>query len=370
MKIAIIEPIGGHGGMDYYDYGLAHGLSCSGLNVLFYTCDKTCIRYFKNVDTILLFKNLWGTNALNKGFQYLKGHFRSFKDAKKKRVRLVHLHFFTFRLIDYLILITAKKMKFTVIATVHDINSFNKKTNCLIERQCYRLIDGVIVHNNSSYKDLMKKNIAIKKIKIIPHGNYNLFVKKLPLQESNDVFTLLFFGQIKKVKGLDILLNAIKLVIDKGYKIKLIIAGKVWKSDPDYYLNLIKELNIENVVETNFRYISNDEVVSFYSKANLVILPYIEIYQSGVLLMTMSYGRAVLCSNLEAFKEIIIDKENGFLFQNKNKNDLANNIIDIIKNQPILENVIKNADLLMESKYNWLSIGKQTKSFYHSLLNQ
>ncbi|KAA6342045.1 GDP-mannose:glycolipid 4-beta-D-mannosyltransferase [termite gut metagenome] len=369
MKIALIEPIGGHGGMDYYDYGLAYGLGCNDLDVLFYTCDKTYIRCFRSVDTILMFKKIWDTNIIIKTFQYLKGHFMSFKDAKKKKVRLIHLHFFTFRFIDYLILIIAKKMNFIIIVTVHDINSFNKKANLSIERGCYKLIDGAIVHNNSSYNDLNKKNITIKKITIIPHGNYNLFIKKIPLKRSDNVFTLLFFGQIKKVKGLDILLNSIKLVIDKGYKIKLIIAGKVWKSDLDYYINLIKELNIQSAVETNFRYIPDEEIASFFSKADLVVLPYLEIYQSGVLLLTMSYGRPVLCSDLNAFKEIIIDKENGFLFENKNKDSLANSIIDIIDNQCIVDKVVKNADRLIESRYNWLNIGKQTADLYHSLLD-
>jgi glycosyltransferase involved in cell wall biosynthesis len=367
MLIAIIEPVGGYGGMDYYDYGLAYGLGSNGIKILYYTCDKTQIQQFKNVETILIFRKLWNANFFSKIYRYLKGHLDAFKDVRKKHIKIIHLHFFTFRVIDYLILLIAKRLKLTIVSTIHDINAFDKKANILIEKACYKLIDGVIVHNHSSQKELENKQVSIKKMVIIPHGNYTPFIKELPLKISNNTFTLLFFGQIKRVKGLDILLKSIPIVLNKGYKIKLIVAGKAWKNNLHYYTELIKNLHIENVVETDFRYIPDEEIPLFYSKADLVVLPYVEIYQSGVLLLTMSYGRPVLCSNLNAFKEIITDQENGFLFQNKDELDLAHKIIDIIDNQPIFPKIIDNAHQLIETKYNWTNIAKMTLDFYTSL---
>jgi glycosyltransferase involved in cell wall biosynthesis len=261
----------------------------------------------------------------------------------------------------------AKIMNLRCVVTVHDVNSFDKKASRIVEKRCYSLIDGIIVHNESSRKDLLIKNVSIKRIAIIPHGNYTPFISKLPYNETNDVFTLLFFGQIKKVKGLDVLLKSVKLVKEKNYRIHLIVAGKAWKSDFDYYLDLIDRLDINDAVSTDFRYIPDNEVSSFYSRADLVVLPYTEIYQSGVLLLTMSYGRPVLCSDLNAFREIVIDGETGFLFQNKNERDLANNIIHIIQNKSILPDIIKNANVLIESKYNWVNIGRMTLDFYNSI---
>jgi glycosyltransferase involved in cell wall biosynthesis len=368
MSIAIIEPVGGHGGMDYYDYGLASGLGNKGLNVLYYTCDETQIRPFKNVETIRIFKDVWHANPFRKAFRYLKGHFSAFRDAGKKNVKTVHLHFFTFRLIDYLVLRMAKQLKLTVVATIHDIDSFDKKANSTVEKICYPLIDGVIVHNDSSRKELEKKPVSIKKMAVIPHGNYQPFIEELPQKEINKaVFTLLFFGQIKQVKGLDILLKSLRTVLDKGYKVELIVAGKAWKSDLDYYKALIRELHIENAVKTDFRYIPDEEVSSFYSRADLVVLPYTKIYQSGILLLTMSYGRPVLCSDLNAFKEIITDRENGFLFRNKEEADLADKIIGIIKDPSVLPGIIDRAHRLIETKYDWNKIAGQTLDFYHSL---
>lgn len=369
MKIAIVEPVGGHGGMDYYDYGLAYGLGANDIEVLYYTCDKTEIRDFPNVFTIISFVKLWDVSFFRKVYRYLKGHLESFKDSKKKGVKIIHLHFFTFRLIDYLVILIAKSMKFTIVATIHDISSFDKSASRIFEKRSYKLIDGIIVHNKSSLNDLKKKNVKIKRIDVIAHGNYKPFISEILLKEKTDRFTLLFFGQIKKVKGLDVLLNAIKKIKDKGYDgVELIIAGKVWKSDLDSYVNLVNVLGIKDMVRTDFRYIPDEEVASFYSKADLVILPYTEIYQSGVVLLTMSYGKPVLCSDLEAFKEVVIEGETGFLFENKNEFDLADKIINVMERPELLQSVIDNSKLLMDTQYDWVNIGRKTKEFYKSVL--
>jgi glycosyltransferase involved in cell wall biosynthesis len=367
ISTAIIEPIGGHGGMDYYDYGLAYGLGENEVEVVYYTCDKTQIRYFKNVETVIIFKKMWDVNIACKAYRYLKGHILAFKDAKQREIGIVHLHFMTFRFIDYLILLVAKNMNFKIVGTIHDINSFYKKANFAIERKCYQLIDTVIVHNYSSLESLKTKKLSIKKVAIIPHGNYKPFITSLFPKQVDDVFTLLFFGQIRKVKGIDILLEAIKIVIDKGHKIKLIVAGKAWKDNIEYYISLIENLSIKNNVETNFRYIPDEEVSSFYSRANLVVLPYTEIYQSGVMLLTMSYGCPVLCSDLNAFREFVVDRKTGFLFQNKNKEDLANKICYIIENKHILPMIIDNASALIDTNHSWINIGKLTLDIYISL---
>lgn len=371
MKIAIIEPVGGHGGMDYYDYGLAYGLGSNNVEVLYYTCDKTNRRDFPNVSTKITFNKLWDTNFICKIFRYLKGHIQSFRDARKEGAKIVHLHFFTFRIIDYLVLILARLMNFIVVVTIHDVNAFDKKANQTIEKKCYTLIDGIIVHNESSYNDLKKKNIQIKNITIIPHGNYKPFIDVPSPKRKETDFSLLFFGQIKKVKGIDILLKAMKMVKERGYNnICLTVAGKAWKSDLNYYIGLIKDLGIQEQVKTDFRYIPDNEVAKFYMNTDLVILPYTEIYQSGVLLLTMSYGRPVLCSDLDAFKEIVVDRQTGFLFETKNEVDLADKIINIYEHQETLIQVINRAGVLMDTKYDWVKIGKRTRTFYYKSINK
>lgn len=263
-----------------------------------------------------------------------------------------------------------KLFKLKAVVTVHDVNSFHGKANTRIEKLCFELTDGLIVHNTSSLNALRKKDTGKSLIAEIPHGNYLPFINKVATTlENGKPFTLLFFGQIKEVKGLDILLKAVSLLKDKNIKIRLIIAGKAWKSDLAKYEDLINSLAITDWVETEFKYIPDGEVQSYYSKADLVILPYREIYQSGVLLLTMSYGKPILCSDLAPFKEIIVHKESGFLFKSENPDDLANQVEKIMSEPYILEKVIKNSELIIRDKYDWVKIGLKTKHLYQELLS-
>ncbi|MDN3549755.1 glycosyltransferase family 4 protein [Mucilaginibacter aquaedulcis] len=359
--ISIIEPVGGHGGMDYYCYGLAYGLGKNNVKVDYYTSDVTNIRDFENVETIFTFFNLWKRGTIGKVFEYVKGHLRAFKQIKKKGNKIIHLHFFSFRLIDLLILTLAKRSKFKIVVTVHDVNSFHRNSNNIIERVSYSLIDHVIVHNESSNKSLEEKGHISSPVSIIPHGNYLPFINKIDYSGySGGVFNLLFFGQIKKVKALDLLIRAVSIVKSRGYAVNLTIAGKAWKSDLEEYTNLISELKIEDVVSTNFSFIPDDEIENYYSAAHLCVLPYKEIYQSGVVLLTMSYGVPLLCSDLPAFADIISDSENGFLFESQNVDSLAERIIWIIDNNEYLGSTVKNANELIFGKFNWVEIGKKT----------
>jgi D-inositol-3-phosphate glycosyltransferase len=369
--VGIIEPVGGHGGMDYYDYGLSWGLGQNYIKVRLYTSSETKIRKYTNVDTIICFSKMWKSNKLLKPLKYLWGHLYAILDLKKKGGELIHLHFFTFRNIDLIILVLAKLLKVKSVITLHDVTSFDIKANIIIEKWCLAIINGIIVHNQESFSCLVSKHILKVPVVVIKHGNYLPFIEKLAFQNkiNKNKTSLLFFGQIKKVKGLDVLLKAIKITIDLGYNVELVIAGKPWKSDTDIYNNMIKELDIKQKVFTHFRYIPDEEVKEYFAKADIVILPYRAIYQSGVLLLTLSYGKPVICSNLNAFKEIISDGNNGLTFQSENEFDLAKKIISLIENPSLVEKIRKNAHQTIKKEYNWKNIGKKTKLFYNAVLN-
>lgn len=370
LLIGIVEPVGGHGGMDYYDYGLAMGLGANNVEVVFYTSNETKIREYPNVDTLFYFKEMWGRNFLIKVSKYLKGHYSAIKDMKIRGIKIIHLHFFTFRFIDLIILWYARINNLKLVVTIHDVTSFDKKANSFIERTCFNYINGVILHNQSSLNAFKEKFKVLIPSVIIPHGNYLPFIEDVSIikGENTGKFTLLFFGQIKKVKGLDVLLEALSIVKKNSCQIELIIAGKAWKSDLNEYRELIKKLNLEDIVTTEFRYILDEEVASFYKQADLVVLPYREIYQSGVLLLTLSYGKPVLCSDLGAFKEIVIDNENGFLFDSGSPRHLAAKIEEIVLDRDNLQRVASKSSSMIRDRYDWIKIGDMTKAFYSEIV--
>ena len=366
MKIAIIEPVGTYGGMDYYNLGLAYGLSECNVEILYFTSNPAKERiHSKKINIIKVFGDIWFKNSFLKLFHFFKGYLKSFLIANKNNCKIFHFHFFDFGYLNLLIILISSLFKQKKVVTLHDVNSFYKKTSFLSEKIISKIIDAVVVHNHSSLIELNKKKNKFKKVNIIPHGNYLPFVKMLDIPAKKKYINLLFFGQIKDVKGLDVLLKAMSIVIKENKNFRLTIAGRPWKVEEGYYTKLISSYKLKDYVKCHFRFIEDDEVVSFYEKSDVVVLPYKRIYQSGVLLLTMSYGRAAIVSNLEPFKEVIDHNFNGLMFETENEKSLAKCILRLNRNKII--KLVANANVTISQNYSWKLIGEKTKKLYDSL---
>jgi glycosyltransferase involved in cell wall biosynthesis len=284
--------------------------------------------------------------------------------SSRKGCKIIHLHQFHFTSLFVFNILIARILYKKVILTIHDIESFGtKRLSSLLENYAYKLISAFIVHNKFSF-DLLRKKIKDDKISIIQHGNYVPFVKQVERKEMQHPFRLLFFGQIKKVKGLDILLHALSIVKKHTSDFELQIAGRIWLDDFGYYKNIIDSNKLAENVKMDIRFIPDNEIYELFEKASIVVLPYRKIYQSGVLLKSMSFGRAVLCSNLPPFKEVISDGINGFLFESENPESLAIKIMHIFYNQKDLQRIEKFAFDDVVVSYDWNKIGGLTNELY------
>ena len=365
MKVSLIDPVGGHGGMDYYDYGLAMGLAANHLIVDYYTCNKTNERTYKNIRTEKVFKDVWEKKGIVKLYFYLLGYLKAFLLAKKNKSKVLHFQFFGLKLLNLIVLLISCFFTQKKVVTLHDIESFHKPGSKFVTLLCLKLIDGIIFHNHFSKNEFEKKFNFKGLTTIIPHGNYLPFVTPKKLNKSGDIINLLFFGQLKKVKGIDTLLHAMKEVVKKSNQFHLTIAGRPWKTEAKEYIEKIKELGLQKHVTTLFKYIKDEDVDKLYSKSSIIILPYKKIYQSGVLLLTLSYGRTVIASNLPPFKEIISDGENGFIFSSEDCISLSNCILKL--NHKLISEVTERSNKLISYNYNWENIGGLTIKFYNSL---
>jgi glycosyltransferase involved in cell wall biosynthesis len=261
-----------------------------------------------------------------------------------------------------------------VVITAHDVEPFVVSLSTpTISRWAYQLAHCVIAHNQISRNELVERlGVEDAKIEVVPHGNYLHVLCPLPSQNiarkrlgvSSQAKVLLFFGQIKEVKGLDILLRAMPKMLAANPDVFLLIAGKPWKTDFDAYASMIRELAIEEHCLTHIRFIPDDEVPFFYAACDLVVLPYRRIYQSGVLLMAMSYGKAVLVSDIPGMKEVIEHGGNGFLFRSGEHGHLADVAIDILTDGELRHHAGQRALALMRAQYDWYAVGQRTAESY------
>jgi glycosyltransferase involved in cell wall biosynthesis len=197
-----------------------------------------------------------------------------------------------------------------------------------LTRFVFAKADKIVVLSKATLTELnMLLPLSISKQSILGyHPIYDCYNKGEATAASN-AHNMLFFGLIKPYKGLDVLLDAMPLVLSKIPDAKLTIAGEVY-GDSSSYRHQIDSLGIVGSVETHFRYISEPEVSAFFNNANLCILPYKSASQSGVIATSYSFGVPVLASDVGGLGEYIIPGETGNLVLPGNPVKLAEGIIN------------------------------------------
>ena len=377
--VAMIEPVGSHGGMDYYDSGLCAGLSANGVTNFWYTCDISSQRGERSVCVIGSFKKIWGKDpGWKRGLRYIAGLLRTMSDARNRKANIVHFHFFHVGVLEAVGVLLARIFGLRVVVTVHDVEAFKPGGKSLVlQRMVYGLCSRVVVHNQVSQEELVRRcGVKNELVRIVPHGSYLGLIPaamdskaaRNMLGLPQDEFIILFFGQIKEVKGLDLLIEAFALAKERMGPARLVIAGKVWKDDFARYQDLIERCALADAISLHIRYIPDDEIAAYYGAADIVVLPYRKIYQSGVLLMAMSYGIPVLASDLPGMCEVVADGENGFLFRTGDSGHLAERLIAVLEDAQALSRVVARAQEDMESRFSWDTIGAQLANVYREAL--
>ena len=378
-KVAIIDTLGAHGGsFHFYAFGQAIGLVNNGVNVSLYTNNETANPKISGVKFFTFYKNIFKNNfRIISGINWIIGSIFSIFHARFSGISIFHFHIFYTNFLVLFDLLLVKILFGKVVLTLHDVSSFSNSSNSVfIENLIYKLPDKIIAHNKFSKSEIIKMNSNLfSYISIIPHGNYIPFINiqndkvksKEKLGIPNNRTVLLFFGMIKKVKGLEILLSALKAVVKKNPDVLLVIAGKPWKNNFSSYQKIIDKNNLSEYILLHTKFIKQEDVEHYYCASDLVILPYKKIYQSGVLMMTLSFDRPALVSDLPPFKEIILDNENGFIFKSENVNDLTSRLNSILSNKELIEKVRNKGSELINTKYDWLEIGQKIKQVYQSL---
>jgi len=163
---------------------------------------------------------------------------------------------------------------------------------------------------------------------------------------------------IKQTKGLDVLLNALPKT---NPSCKLVIAGRLRKHSFSIYNEIIRREKLTGRILLKIHHISNEERNLLFSAADLIVLPYRKIYQSGILLMAMSYGLPIIASRLPAMEEIIHHGENGYLFEAGNQNQLSEQINYLLGDPSLGKKLAGQAFSDSAKHHDWKSIAA---SFY------
>jgi len=419
LRIVIYDP-SGRGGIGHYTYQLAQSLALMGSDVTVVTNENYELKHLpRNFNITVLFKKSWikgwargliaplrkrssdyyNTSALQGGPQTDKkiptlGFLRSLrlriiwlKAAFLfiwKRPHLIHFQWVVDHNQEWFFIKLLQLLHFKIVYTVHDIFPLESDAHLDYEalKTTYRKVDALIVHAENTKKEFVSAfDVDPAKVYVIPHGSNDLFYKEqmIPKEVARERLNLsqgkqviLFFGAIKRYKGLEYLVEAFRQVKERVDNVVLLIAGKIYDKhakDFEYYARLIDELRSHDDVICVADYIPFETIGCYFSAADMVVLPYTKTYTSGVLLAAYAAGRPVVVTDTGALREVVEPGKSGVIVPPKDSRALARAIIHIFKSSDI-EAMGRYAKHLAQTRYSWETVASKTTDLYQSLVSQ
>jgi Glycosyltransferase len=234
------------------------------------------------------------------------------------------------------ILRRVKKNRFTKVVCIADniIPHEKRAGDVTFTKYFVKPVDAFITMSKKVLKDL-KNFVTNKPSRFIPHPLYDNFGEMISKKEAREKLKIglnekiiLFFGFIRKYKGLDILLEAMEILKEKGQNIKLLIAGEFY-DDKKIYDELINKLQIKEQLILHTDFIADSEV-KYYLCARCVVQPYRNATQSGVTPLAYHFEKPTIVTNVGGLPDLVPDNKVGLVAE-PNAKDIANKIIDFFQ---------------------------------------
>jgi glycosyltransferase involved in cell wall biosynthesis len=258
-----------------------------------------------------------------------------------------------------------------LVTTVHDVfrhpgdrqNIFGADYT---KRIAFYKSQQIIVHAELLKQTLQQKfGVPAERVNVLPHGELGSLYQSR--SQSHDIkeepFTLLFFGRVWPYKGLQYLLAAMPLIANKFPKIQLIIAGK-GEDLKKYFPPGSEHPNIEILNE----FIPPEMVASIFHRSKVVVLPYIEASQSGVVSLAYGMGKLVVASAIGGLQEVVQPEKDGLLVPPADSQALADAVIRLLSDSPLQQSLQLAASERCQQDLNWKNIAAHTVEIYHQAI--
>jgi len=296
-----------------------------------------------------------------------------------------------FELFDRTILMMYYKALGKRIAfTAHNVNQAKRDArdswlNRVTLRIQYRCCDHIFVHTEKMKGELCQEfAVADKAVTVIPFPINNASPdtqltsveakRRLGLDDSERA--ILFFGRVRPYKGTEALLDAFRLLsADKEGKYRLIVAGEPIKGCEEYLQEIQSTVSRDfdrGQVMLRMQFIPDDEVEVYFKAADVLVLPYKEIFQSGVLFLAYAYGLPVVATDVGSFREEIVEGSTGFLCEPGDPAEMARAIeayftSDLFRNLDTRRPEIKD---YANRNHSWHAVADLTCRVYARLLGR
>lgn len=293
---------------------------------------------------------------------------RFVKDIEALDPDIVHI---VFEIRVPFLLVSQLHRKYPIVTTIHEPRPILHTVlrtvllNPIQEANCKLIMkssDKVIVHGQSHRQYLLAKRIPAHKIRIVQHGVFSSFAPLRNDEVKTQSGNILFFGRITPYKGIEYLIEAGKLIEQQFPKVNITIAGE---GDFDKYKELIKEDNHFTIYN---RFIPDNEVATLFQRASIVVLPYTDGSQSGIISIAGSFKKPVVATDVGNFSEMVEDGTTGLLVPPKNARALAEAITKLLNNDKLRQEMGENAYSALSDKFSWDKVAQKTLQVYQEAI--
>jgi glycosyltransferase involved in cell wall biosynthesis len=229
------------------------------------------------------------------------------------------------------------------------------------------LAQQIHVHSYAAGAEMVRdRQLDRTKVAVIPHGNYAPIYRRrrLARRASRDGRRFLLFGRLGRYKGAEELVRAF-LALPDG-RAELVIAGK--QIDPIDLSALPPSVAAR--ITTHNRFLDQDEVPGVVASADFMVAPYLASLTSGTLLLAMSLGRPVIAPRLPTLAELIIDGENGLLFDPQQQGGLTTALARACAMNASELQRLSDAAFDTAMRYDWKMVGNLWSGLLHRLVAQ
>jgi len=259
--------------------------------------------------------------------------------------------------------------RYPLVVTIHDPRQHvgdmvSRKTPGRILDFGYRRADEVIVHAKQLKQIVVEElHLPAEKVHTIPHIAIGENASYQHIQEEENL--VMFFGRIWEYKGLQYLIQAEPLITAQIPDVRIIVAGQ--GEDFGRYRRMM--VHPERFMVFN-EYVSHDRRTELFRRASVVVLPYIEASQSGVIPLAYTFAKPVVATAVGGIPEMVEHGRTGYLVPPRNVEALADAIVRLLKDSSLRRRFGLNARQKIAAECSPEVIARKTLTVYRRAMAQ
>ncbi len=260
---------------------------------------------------------------------------------------------------------------FPRVATIHDphphLGDKNAQLSYLVYKASVWRAARVVILSEALREEMRGMGVAADRIDVIPHGEFSYYQSGVETGVGENMTderrrTLLFFGRLREYKGLEVLAESFRILKEAVPDARLLVVGS---GDFRPYAAVFAAMQDVTIVN---RFVPDSEVNEFFAQAGILVVPYVDASQSGVIPIAYPLGIPVVATDVGGLKEQVEDGVSGFLVPPRDPAALAHKCAELMLDEDTYARLSAGARITARTKMNWDHIAELTVACYQKTI--